>query len=79
MRSPVVGVELEVLRDLAELGDAHLAEVADLEVVPLAGGFELLLLFVFGNGGASASDGCVGGDGGCGNGRAGRGRVRAYG
>ena len=58
MRSPVLGVELEVARDLLELGDAHLAEVADLEVVALAGGFELLLLFVFGDGGAtSASDG----------------------
>ena len=53
-----LGVELEVLRDLLQLGDAHLAEIADLEVVALAGGFELLLLFVFGNGGAaSASDG----------------------
>ena len=49
-------IELELLRDLLELGDAHLAEVADLEVVPLAGGLELLLLFVFGNGGAATSD-----------------------
>ena len=49
------GVELEVARDLAELGDAHLAEVADLEVVPLAGGLELLLLLVFGDGGAAAT------------------------
>ena len=46
------GVDLEVARDLAELGHAHLAEVGDLEVVPLAGGLELLLLFVF-------SDGCT--------------------
>ena len=44
------GLELEVARDLAELGDAHLAEVGDLEVVPLAGGLELLLLLVFGDG-----------------------------
>ena len=51
------GVELEVARDLAELGDAHLAEVADLEVVPLAGGLEFLLLLEFGDGGAAAADG----------------------
>src|SRR6185503_5178314 len=44
------GVELEVAPDLAELGHAHLAEVADLEVVPLLGGLELLLLLVFGYG-----------------------------
>ena len=43
------GLELEVAADLAELGDAHLAEVGDVEVVPLAGGLELLLLFVFGD------------------------------
>ena len=81
MRSPLVGVELEVAGDLAELGDAHLAEVGDLEVVPLAGGLELLLLFVFGDGGAAATDGgassgsavALSAD------RAGRGRVRAYG
>ena len=51
------GIELELAGDLAELGDAHLAEVADLEVVALAGGFELLLLLEFGDGGATASDG----------------------
>ena len=44
------GVELEVARDLAELRHAHLAEVGDLEVVPLAGGLELLLLLEFGDG-----------------------------
>ena len=49
------GVELQVPTDLAELGDAHLAKVADLEVVALLGGFELLLLFIFSNGGASAA------------------------
>ena len=52
-----VGVDFEVARDLAELRHAHLAEVGDLEVVPLAGGFELLLLFEFGDGRASAADG----------------------
>ena len=55
MRSPLGGLELEVARDLAELGDAHLAEVGDVEVVPLAGGLELLLLLVFGDGGAAAA------------------------
>ena len=49
------GFELELARDLAELRDAHLAEVGDLEVVPLAGGFDLQLLFVFGDGGAAAT------------------------
>jgi len=40
---------------LAELGDAHLAEVGDLEVVPLAGGFDLQLFFIFGNGSAAST------------------------
>ena len=57
MRSPAGGVELEVAGDLAELRHAHLTEVGDLEVVPLAGGLEFLLLLVFGDGGATASDG----------------------
>ena len=48
-------LELELSGDLAELGDAHLAEVGDLEVVPLAGGFDLQLLFVFGDRGAAAA------------------------
>ena len=55
MRSPVGGVELELAPDLAELGDAHLAEVADIEVVALARGLELLLLLEFGDGGAVAA------------------------
>ena len=33
----------------AELRDAHLAEIGDVEVIPLAGGLELLLLLVFGD------------------------------
>ena len=40
------GVDLELAADLAQLGDAHLAEVADIEVVALAGSFELLQLVV---------------------------------
>ena len=44
--------ELEVATDLAELGDAHLAQVADVEVVALARGLELLLLFEFADGSA---------------------------
>ena len=56
MRSPAACVELEVAGDLAELRHAHLAEVGDLEVVPLAGGLELLLLFEFGDGGAATAD-----------------------
>ena len=40
-------VELEFAADLLELGDAHLAEVRDIEVVALARGLELLGLFVF--------------------------------
>ena len=46
------GLELELAPDLAELGDAHLAEIGDVEVIPLAGGLELLLLLVFRDGGA---------------------------
>ena len=55
MRSPAAASRSSSRRDLAELGDAHLAEVADLEVVPLAGGFEFLLLLELGDGGASAT------------------------
>ncbi len=44
------GVDLELAPDLAELGDTHLAEVADVEVVPLAGSFEFLLLLVLRDG-----------------------------
>ena len=44
------GVDLELAPDLAELGDTHLAEVADIEVVPLAGSFEFLLLLVLRDG-----------------------------
>ena len=51
------GLDFEVAGDLAELRHAHLAEVGDLEVVPLTGGLELLLLFVFGDGRAAAADG----------------------
>ena len=81
MRSPAGGVELEVAGDLAELRHAHLAEVGDLEVVPLAGGLELLLLLVFGDGARGRHRwGRVVGVGGCVSAdRAGRGRVRAYG
>ena len=43
------GLELEIAADLAELGDAHLAKIGDVEVVPLAGGLELLHLVVFGD------------------------------
>ena len=49
------GVELELAPDLAQLGDAHLAEVGDVEVVPLARGLELLHLVVLGDGGAAAA------------------------
>ena len=49
------GLDLEIAGDLAELRHAHLAEVGDLEVVPLAGGLELLLLLVFGDGCATAA------------------------
>jgi hypothetical protein len=45
------GFQLEVATDGAQLRDAHLTEVGDVEVVALAGGFELLLLLVFRDGG----------------------------
>ena len=48
--------ELQVADDLAELRDAHLAEVCDVEVVPLAGGLELLHLVEFGDGRARHVD-----------------------
>ena len=38
------GFELQVTADRTELVDAHVAEVGDVQVVPLAGGLELLLL-----------------------------------
>ena len=47
------GLELEIAADGAELRDAHLAEIGDVEVVPLAGGLELLLLLVLRDGGAA--------------------------
>ena len=56
------GLELEVAADRAELGDAHLAEVGDVEVVPLAGGLELLLLLVFGDGARARPSGRGGAD-----------------
>ena len=46
------GLELQVAADGAKLVDRHLAQVGDVQVVPLAGGFELLLLLVIGDGGA---------------------------
>jgi hypothetical protein len=49
------GIELEVAGDLAELGDAHLAEVGDLEVVSLTGGFDLQLFFVFSDGSTAST------------------------
>ncbi len=73
------GVELELAPDLAQLGDAHLAQVGDIEVVALARGLELLQLVVFGDGGARPAPGCVGGDVGCGSDRADRVLFRAYG
>ncbi len=47
-------LELELPPDLAELGDAHLAEIGNVEVIPLAGGLELLLLLVFSDGGTGS-------------------------
>jgi hypothetical protein len=44
------GVELELAADLAELCDAHHAEVADVEVVALARGLEFLLLLELADG-----------------------------
>ena len=51
---PLAGgrVELELAADLAELRDGHLPKVGDGKVVPLAGGFELLLLLEFTDGSA---------------------------
>ena len=46
------GIELEVTADGTQLRHAHLAEVADVEVVALARRLELLLLLEFGDGGA---------------------------
>ena len=37
-------------------GRGHLAEIGDLQVVPLAGGLDLELFFVFSDGGAAAAD-----------------------
>ena len=70
------GLELELAPDLAELGDAHLAEIGDVEVVPLAGGLELLLLFEFGDRRARRHLGCGGAAAGCAG--AGRDRVGAW-
>jgi hypothetical protein len=52
-----LGLDFEVAGDLAELRHAHLAEIGDLEIVPLTGGFELLLLFEFRDRRATATDG----------------------
>jgi hypothetical protein len=43
------GVELELAADLAELGDAHLTQVTDVEVVALARGLCFLLLVELGD------------------------------
>ena len=43
-------VHLEALDDLAELLDGHLAQVADVQVVALAGGLELGYLVLLGDG-----------------------------
>jgi hypothetical protein len=51
------GFDVQLTRDLAELGDAHLPEVGHVQVVPFAGGLDLELLFVFGDRGAAAADG----------------------
>ena len=48
-------VELEVAPDGAKLGDAHLEQVGDVEVVALARGLELLHLVVFADRGAAAA------------------------
>ena len=45
-------LELEVATNLTQLVDAHVAEVGDVEIVPLAGGLELEILLVFGDRGA---------------------------
>jgi len=52
---PAIGagsVDLELAPDLAELGDTHLTEVADVEVVPLASSFDFLLLLELRDGSA---------------------------
>ena len=49
MRSWVPVSSSRSLPTCAELGDAHLAEIGDVEVVPLAGGLELLHLVEFGD------------------------------
>jgi hypothetical protein len=51
------GVDLEIAPDLAQLVDAHLAQVAHFEVVALARSLELLHLVVFGYWGAAAAHG----------------------
>ncbi len=43
-------VHFQVTRDLLELGDAHLAQIADLEVIALARGLEFLLLLELADG-----------------------------
>ena len=48
------GFELELAPDGSQLGDAHRAEIGDVEVVALARGLELLHLVVFGDGRAGA-------------------------
>ena len=54
------GLELEVAGDLAELGDAHLAQVGDVEVVAVAGGLDLLLLVVLRHGSPDRALGAAG-------------------
>ena len=67
LRSPRGGLELEVAADRAELGDAHLAEVGDVEVVALARGLDLLLLLELADGGAEGRIAVGGGADGCGS------------
>ena len=55
------GRELQVAADRAELVDGHLAKIGDVQIVPLAGGFELLLFLVIGDGGARRPPDCGGG------------------
>jgi hypothetical protein len=50
-----LGVDLELAPDLAKLGDAHLAEIGDVEVVALSRGLELLHLL-------ELADWCAAGD-----------------
>ena len=47
------GLELELAADLAELVDAHLAQVGDVQIIAFAGGLELGGLVVFGYGGTA--------------------------